>query len=597
MENIFNLLPTNITSSLGWTLLNSIWQSLFLLIIYNTYSYFINNSTKKYNVGLVLLFAQITLSIINFSIIYGPQLLIKSDIASSTIDFEIGKRISGNSENLPFYSSFIYWLNSQLNLIVAIWVIGLAYFSGKFCINLWQIKVLKTQGTQRPNSVTLTIFDNLLNKIKCTRPIKLLESNRISSPVLIGHFKAILLMPIGLCSQLSQAEIEAIFAHELAHLNRNDFLVNLLQSFVDIVYFFNPAIQYLSYQIREEREDSCDEYAAEIVGSKLPIAKALVSLEAYRQEVNLAMAFSKKGSPLKKRIQKLLGTNSKKMNYNFGLSVILFLFLFGIFYTESSNLSAQNNNEFDLDSNSLIIISKNHLFPMTVAKGNKKIIIKRENETIFLNGKEVKMPLVDSKKLDFHYDEIKRLEALNRNNKIIFMSVGNENMDFYYVNDGKMTTPDEINKIIDLLDENDKLKSKIDSSNSLNKNEIVYLRMKVENNSKNIDKLIAQFDAKQDMEIAKLNLAGIKTVADFRAIKQQINFHENEMKKMLPNEVLVAFKDIASYEMFKSGTPPPPPPPPAFNIKSPKLAPPAPPEPVLAPKPPKPPKPEDNFNK
>jgi bla regulator protein blaR1 len=578
MENLMNILPSNVTNALGWTLLNSLWQATVLLILFNIYIHFAKNTDKKYNAGLVILMAQLIISAINFAIIYEPQVLIKTGIGNSAINFAIGEITNENINNVPTYFSLIYWLANKLNMIVGLWVIGLCYFLIRFCYNLWQVNTLKTKGVTTPNTEILAIFEKILVIVKNSKPVKLLESSQINGPVLIGHFKTVLLMPIGLCSQLTQPEIEAIFAHELAHLRRNDFFVNLLQSVVDIFYFFNPAMQYLSYQIRDERENCCDEFAAEIGGGKLPIAKALVSLEAYRQDISLAMAFGRKSSSLKSRVQKLLGIGPDKVNYNFGLISILILILGGILYLNSQNLFAQNKSDSDLDSNSLIIVSENYLFPMTVTKGNKKLSIKREKEKLFLNGKEVEMPLVDNEKLDFHFKEIEKLKKEKISDNFISVSFGNgnenenENMEFYYLNKD-LEGPKEINEILEIAEQTKKWQTDIDSSKIKNQNDLISIKEKIKNNKIKIEELNSRLEAKQNAEIAKLKLEKIKTISDYRKIQQEIKFHENEMKKLLPNEVLVAFKDIAGYEMFKSVTPPPPPP----------LAPPAPPTPPAPP--------------
>src|SRR4030095_11498069 len=95
-----------------------------------------------------------------------------------------------------------------------------------------------------------------------------LQSSLTKVPVVIGHLKPVILFPIGILNSLPQNEVEAILLHELAHIARNDFLINLLQQFTEIIFFFNPAVIWVSSCIKSERENCCDDIAISVTQDK-----------------------------------------------------------------------------------------------------------------------------------------------------------------------------------------------------------------------------------------------------------------------------------------------------------------------------------------
>jgi beta-lactamase regulating signal transducer with metallopeptidase domain len=124
---------------------------------------------------------------------------------------------------------------------------------------------------------------DILNKLalqsRFNTGIELLESALVRSPLTIGHLKPVILFPIGLINRLSESEVEAILAHELAHILRRDYIFNILQSVVEVVFYFHPAVWWLSAQVRQERESACDDRAIALVGNKMNYAKALVTIQ------------------------------------------------------------------------------------------------------------------------------------------------------------------------------------------------------------------------------------------------------------------------------------------------------------------------------
>ena len=135
------------------------------------------------------------------------------------------------------------------------------------------------------------------------RAVALLESALVEVPVVIGYLRPVVLLPAGMATGLSTEQVESLLMHELAHIRRHDYLVNLLQSVVEGLLFYHPAVWWVSHVIRTEREHCCDDMVVELRGDARGYAGALAALESLRGP-QAALAAS--GGSLVKRVRRLL---------------------------------------------------------------------------------------------------------------------------------------------------------------------------------------------------------------------------------------------------------------------------------------------------
>ncbi|MBK7476805.1 MAG: M48 family metalloprotease [Haliscomenobacter sp.] len=150
-------------------------------------------------------------------------------------------------------------------------------------------------------------LQRLSERLKVSAPVVLFESALVRVPLVIGHFKPVILVPLGLLAGLPPEQVEAILAHELAHIRRRDYLVNFLLSILETLFFFHPAIWWISAGIRREREYSCDEMAVAACSSSLVYARALASLQQrHALTPAFAMAAAGKRKELLTRVQRVL---------------------------------------------------------------------------------------------------------------------------------------------------------------------------------------------------------------------------------------------------------------------------------------------------
>ncbi|WP_339911355.1 M56 family metallopeptidase, partial [Symmachiella dynata] len=173
-------------------------------------------------------------------------------------------------------------------------------------IVMWRfVQRLRVRQTTPVNDAARAAFERVCHRMGLKRPVELLQSALVSVPTVIGCLRPVILLPASSLMGLDTRELEAILAHELAHVRRHDNLVNILQSIVEILLFFHPAVWWLSRRIRIERENCCDDMAAGIVGNKVAYARVLARIaELGSQPVGLAA--SANGGDLLARVRRLL---------------------------------------------------------------------------------------------------------------------------------------------------------------------------------------------------------------------------------------------------------------------------------------------------
>ncbi|MFN8353910.1 MAG: M56 family metallopeptidase [Spirosomataceae bacterium] len=295
-----------LTEALGWTLLHSLWQSLVLAAVLLLVWKLSPTAARRYQVGLGSLLAQLVLSLGTFSWYYQKAHYVATLMHSIPSLQPIEKGTS------PTWQTTLY---AYFPLMIQVWFMGIALFLGRLAVNYWYADQLKYQRTQPVSSAVEELFQKLLYHLPIPYPVTLLESAKVTVPMVIGYLKPVILLPIGLATRLTTQQLEAILAHEIAHLMRNDFVINLIQSTMEALYFFNPTIWWISNRIRDERENACDDVAIALCGNKRALAQALAQVESYRQEPVLAMAFGARKMPLLQRIQRILGIQSRTTPY------------------------------------------------------------------------------------------------------------------------------------------------------------------------------------------------------------------------------------------------------------------------------------------
>lgn len=383
MDFIQQFISEELIYALGWTVVHSIWQGLLVAIIMALVMQSMQKSSAKlrYEVASISLFLVFVFSFSTFILLYDG--ISQKEFGEITL---IGH---ASSENAALTGSFfqstvqtcIDYFNNHLSLIVVIWLIGVTFFLLRLVGGLTYVQIIKYRNNQPLPAYWQKKLAALTARIPLRKPVELLESSMVKIPMVIGYFKPIILLPVGAVNNLTESEVEAILAHELGHIFRNDFLMNIVLSFIEVLFYYHPAVWWISGNVRLERENCSDDIAIKLCGNSLTYAKALVTLQEMNQHPvpSFAMTFSGRKNQLLNRIKRILNQPQNRSNILEKLTATCLL-LAAIFI-----LSVGANAPFDGISES----KKNekeeptlHFFPETQVRTNVLVDITMSNDTV-----------------------------------------------------------------------------------------------------------------------------------------------------------------------------------------------------------------------
>lgn len=301
--NALELIPPAWAEATAWMLVHSVWQGALAAAGLSLALYALRSrpASVRYGVALFTLLGLSLTAVGTWVLNYTPPEA-ASLTAPSAANAWMWKTWQA-TEARPW--SWEVWLEAVSPWLSLTWMAGvlLLFLRG---VGSWGYLRSLRRSQVLPASDWVRRTEQLSRKMGIGRDVTLLVSARVNTPLTMGHFKPVVLFPLSLITQLSPAQVEAILAHELAHIRRWDYLVNLFQTVVDWVFFYHPAIWWISARVREERECCCDDMAVAYTGDKLTYAHALAGVAAWRQEIQLALAATGTEGHLLGRIQRLL---------------------------------------------------------------------------------------------------------------------------------------------------------------------------------------------------------------------------------------------------------------------------------------------------
>ncbi|MDQ3395833.1 MAG: M48 family metalloprotease [Bacteroidota bacterium] len=459
MNFLKNFIPQEYIEALGWTLLHSIWQAAVIALLVAILMIFLQRSSEiRYMVAagampLILLFALATFFVTLKSGANQPQgihnIPEELNVAGSGMplsNFENGQIQSINNEP-SFMTQFKLYFSSHFPLIITLWFLGMLVLTLRFLGGLAYVQRLKKYKVEEITSQWELKIKNISSKIGLNKSIRLFESAMVTVPMVVGYFKPVILLPIGAITGLSTSQVESILAHELAHIARKDYLVNIFQTVIEILFFYHPAIWWISSKVREERENCCDDIAVKVNENTLVYAKALTTLgEMHLKSPGLAMAVTGKSGILFKRIKRMLTKPTQHPTFSEGfitacaLFVCIFCFSFvaraslsSTFYQPITSDAVEAAHSQDGEFNAIVLNLEN-----AVGNDDNLIIVKNKKGKIvelYVNGR--KIPRNEIKNYE---QQIQESLAQQNEQK----SIGN-----------KYTARDEaaLNKLVEELDE------------------------------------------------------------------------------------------------------------------------------------------------
>ena len=269
---------------LGWTLVHFLWQGTAIALLYTIVSRLAvprRSARLRYGLACATLGAMVAAPLLTLVVLSGETGMQGSHAAWWTISAATSKLL------LPG--------------VVLIWSTGVLVFSMRLFVGLRLTRRLRSTAHPAPDE-----WQQVLGRL-CGpgRTVGLLVSSLVDVPAVVGWLKPAILVPVEFLTGLPAGYITALLAHELAHVERRDYLVNVLQSVAEAVLFYHPAVWWISDQIRDERELCCDDLAVAASGDAATYVRALAELES-RQATRMSPALAATGGSLVKRVQRLL---------------------------------------------------------------------------------------------------------------------------------------------------------------------------------------------------------------------------------------------------------------------------------------------------
>lgn len=194
-------------------------------------------------------------------------------------------------------------------LLDAGWLLGVAILSARMMTDLWKIQRLTALAYPVPSTVAQS-FSKLMERAGLKQSIRIRFHAGISGPIVVGIFRSAIYLPVSAISALTPDQLDTVIAHELEHIRRADYIWNIVQTLIETLFFFHPAVWWIGGKLRVQRELCCDDAAVAVCSDPLVYATALLTLEKRcKAALSLAMALGgqEKGLSLLERISRILG--------------------------------------------------------------------------------------------------------------------------------------------------------------------------------------------------------------------------------------------------------------------------------------------------
>ncbi|MFZ1263758.1 MAG: M56 family metallopeptidase [Chitinophagaceae bacterium] len=290
----------NFLQSLGWAVLNSLWQLALLWVFYQVITGIFNKakSSIKSSLASSLLLGGFAWFIYTFFSAFNSQGT--NEILSAAF-----VNATGNQQ-------LNEWMQQTLPVASVLYLVLLVLPLLHFIRNYRYVQVIRKYGLTRMHVEWRMFVSKVALHMGLKKKVRIWVSEFVSSPVTMGFLKPVILVPLAAINHLTPQQLEAVLLHELSHIKRLDYLVNLFINFIQAILYFNPFVKAFVKIVEREREKSCDEMVLQYQYDSYEYATALVSLEKVNRENKpLAIAAAGIKNDLLHRIELILGVQKK----------------------------------------------------------------------------------------------------------------------------------------------------------------------------------------------------------------------------------------------------------------------------------------------
>lgn len=322
MNQLEQLMPPALLRAVGFMLLHSLWQGVALALAVALLLRLLQRQAAlvRYRLAAIALLTLVGLAVVTFGYYYvqepapvaasQPAVVVPAAYPTPLVTTPETAAISANPTTAwrPLLAATTSYLERHLVVLVGLWLLGFVVMAVRLLAAFAYVRRLRGQQVSAVPVAWQQCLARLVARAGLRRRVQLLASSLVSSPLVIGHLKPVILLPLGVLNGLTPAELEMILAHELAHIMRKDYLFNFGQAVAEVIFFYHPGVWFLSAVLHTERENCCDDLATQLGGSPRQLAHALASLAEltyFAPAPRLALALAGHGDSLLSRVQRL----------------------------------------------------------------------------------------------------------------------------------------------------------------------------------------------------------------------------------------------------------------------------------------------------
>lgn len=291
---------------LGWALAHFLWEGAALAALLSAAMAMSRSARTRYALAVGTLALMLAAPVTTFFVLFNADSAVPSVAVPERVNLPVPDAVVPSPARMvTTIPGHVPAPSRQLLWFVDGWMIGVLLLSLRNLGGLMLVERLRRRESKPVGEALLEKCLALQRRLGLDRVIRYCECHRLEAPAVIGWFRPVVLLPVTALTGLSEEQLSAVIAHELAHIKRLDCFVNLFQVAVETLLFYHPAVWWVSKRIRVERENCCDDAAIEISGDALQYARALTAMAERRAAPTFAMAANR--SPLEARVMRLLG--------------------------------------------------------------------------------------------------------------------------------------------------------------------------------------------------------------------------------------------------------------------------------------------------
>ena len=318
MSALATLLSGPLAHAIGWALVHLLWQGALVAAILAAALALMQrrSANARYLAACGALVLLIVLGVATAVKVYEPaaETISAPSLGDDALQPVLQQADIGNAAPSGLtWADVVAFANAHLSQFVLAWMVGVLLLSARLACGWIRAHRIATRSAADATAEWQRIAARLAGALRVRGAIRLLESAAVEVPTVIGWLRPVVLLPVATLSGLSTEQMEMVLAHELAHVRRHDFFVNLIQAVVETLLFYHPAVWWIAGRIRTEREHCCDDMAVAVCGNPLLYARALTRLEELRVDPAHAVVAANGGSLLT-RIRRLAGGRAEAPN-------------------------------------------------------------------------------------------------------------------------------------------------------------------------------------------------------------------------------------------------------------------------------------------